>query len=75
MLLQICEYIRREGVVSNQQIARAFHLDISSLQPMLDRWLEKGVIEKCPQPSGCKSRCFRCQQPPEYYAFVMPNVK
>lgn len=70
MLLQIHEYIRRERVVSNQQLARAFRLDMSSLQPMLDRWLAKGVIEKCTQPGGCQSRCFKCQQPPEYYTFI-----
>ena len=70
MLLQICEYIRREGMVSNQQLARAFHLDTNCLQPMLDRWLEKGVIAKASQPDGCKSKCFQCRNPPEYYSFV-----
>ena len=70
MLLQIREYIRREGVVSNQQLARAFHLDVTSLQPMLDCWLAKGLIRTCEQTSGCKSRCFKCQQPPVYYALL-----
>ncbi|MCC5791208.1 MAG: hypothetical protein JJT82_01165 [Legionellaceae bacterium] len=70
MLLQIRDYIRREKVVSNQQLARAFQLDVDSLQPMLDCWLAKGRISLCQAPVGCKSRCFKCQQPPVYYAYV-----
>jgi hypothetical protein len=70
MLLQIRNYIRREQVVSTQQISREFHLDITALQPMLDLWVTKGVIVKCtPQGTSCKSSCFKCRIPPEYYQY------
>lgn len=69
MLLKLRDYIRREGVVSNQQLARAFQLDGESLKPMLMLWTHKGVIEKCTPPGGCQQRCFKCQQPPEYYSY------
>jgi hypothetical protein len=67
MLLQIRDYIRREHVVSNQQLAREFHVDLAALQPMLDVWLRKGVISLCQQNSACKSACFKCRTPPVYY--------
>lgn len=69
MLLQIRDYVRREQVVSNQQLAREFQVDISALQPMLDVWVHKGVISTCEQESACKSRCFKCRVPPVYYRY------
>lgn len=71
MLLQIRDYLRREQVASNQQIAREFRLDLQALQPMLDLWLRKGVIEHCQEKSTCQSRCFKCKtQPPVYYQYI-----
>ncbi|MBA3536798.1 MAG: hypothetical protein H0T84_09340 [Tatlockia sp.] len=68
MLLQIRDYLRRERVASNQQIAREFRLDLQALQPMLELWLRKGLIVNCQEQSACQSHCFKCQtQPPVYY--------
>jgi hypothetical protein len=72
MLLQIRDYLRREKVASNQQIAREFHLDLQALQPMLDLWLRKGVIANCQEKSGCQKSCFKCKsEPPVYYRFLL----
>lgn len=74
MLLQIRDYICREGVVSAQQLTREFRIDLSALQPMLDRWIDKGVISKCQEKANCKSACFKCRtQAPEYYQYVSKN--
>lgn len=70
MLLQIRDYLRRERVASNQQIAREFGLDLDALEPMLALWLRKGVIACCQQSSACKSRCFKCKTPPVYYQYL-----
>nr|WP_238400387.1 FeoC-like transcriptional regulator [Legionella bononiensis] len=67
VLLQIRDYICREGVVSTQQLTREFHLDLPALQPMLDLWLSKGAIRKCQEKGSCQSACFKCRTPPEYY--------
>ena len=45
MLLQIRDFIQREQVASTQQLAREFHIDEKALQPMLDIWVNKGVIK------------------------------
>jgi len=71
MLLQIRDYIQREQVASNQQLAREFGLDLTALQPMLDVWLHKGVIALCQEKAGCQSKCFKCRTlPPVYYKYV-----
>ncbi|KTD79256.1 FeoC-like transcriptional regulator [Legionella waltersii] len=69
MLLQIRDYIRQQGIVSTQQLAREFRLDIAALKPMLQLWVKKGVIQKCQEKAGCNSACFKCRVPPEYYQF------
>lgn len=62
MLFQIRDYIAREGVVSDQQIARAFHMDKYALEPLLERWMRKGVIQRCHEASFCKTKCFQCHE-------------
>lgn len=69
MLLQIRDYIVREGVVSTQQLSREFQVDLPALQPMLDLWVRKGAIRKCQEQANCQSTCFKCRnQSIEYYA-------
>lgn len=71
MLLQLRDYIDHAGVVSTQQLARAFHMDTTALQPMLDIWLKKGVIRQCEETTSCQRRCFRCKpSTPVFYQFV-----
>ncbi len=68
MLLQIRDYIHREGVVSTQQLSREFRVDLLALQPMLDLWIKKGAIGKCEEKANCQSTCFKCKTSPiEYY--------
>lgn len=70
MLLQIRDFIAREGVVSTQQLTRAFNLDLQAIQPMLELWVRKGVIAKCAGQASCQSTCFKCDtQRPEYYEY------
>ena len=71
MLLQIRDYIRRERVVSTQQLTREFRLELPALQPMLDLWVSKGTIQKCQEKANCQSTCFKCRtQAPEYYQYL-----
>lgn len=70
MLFEIRDYLRREKIASNQQLAREFHLDLAALQPMLEVWIRKGVISCCQEKSPCQSRCFKChKEPPVYYQY------
>ena len=76
MLLQIRDYIWREGVVSTQQLVREFHVDLQALQPMLDIWIRKGAIAKVQEKGNCQSTCFKCRtQSPEYYQALPTHLK
>lgn len=68
MLLQLREWISREGPVSTQQLSRVFHIDEAALEPMLALWLAKGAIERCHASSSCQNKCTRCKpNTPVYY--------
>lgn len=72
MLVQIRDYIGRQGVVSTQQLTREFQVDLPALQPMLDLWVGKGVIAKCQEKANCQSACFKCRvQALEYYQYLV----
>jgi hypothetical protein len=71
MLLQIRDYICRQGVVSTQQLTREFCVELFALQPMLDLWVGKGVIGKCQEKTKCQSVCFKCRVHSfEYYQYL-----
>lgn len=71
MLLQIRDYLRRVCVASNQQIAREFQLDLQALEPMLERWMSKGVIASYQGKTTCQSRCFKCNlEKLRYYQYL-----
>lgn len=67
MLIKICDYIRRHHVVSNQQIAREFNIDIQALQPMLDWCLRQGIVIVWQKQASCKKSCFKCNPPALLY--------
>jgi DeoR/GlpR family transcriptional regulator of sugar metabolism len=71
VLLQILNFIRREGVVSTQQLCREFRVEQMALQPMLDVWSNKGFIAQCAAPSvSCKgSSCGKCSPSTRYYQY------
>ncbi len=72
MLLQIRDFMQRAHVVSTQQLTREFQLDLDALQPMLDIWVNKGMIKpSSDDKSGCQSACSRCKvNKLVYYQYV-----
>ena len=69
MLLQICAYIRREKVASNQQLGRIFRIDLDALQAILDLCLKKGMLTQYHRATagGCSKTCVRCHDAPTMY--------
>lgn len=71
MLLQIRDYICQQKRVSSQQLTREFHMDLPALQPLLDLWVSKGVIQKCQEQKNCQSACFKCGvRALDYYEYL-----
>lgn len=72
MLLKIRDFLKQHRIASNQQLAREFKVDIFALQPMLELWLQKGVIVRCEEKAcssgGCGKKC--AKQRPVYYRYL-----
>lgn len=60
MLLQVLQYIKKQSLVSNQQIAREFSIALSALEPLLELGTRKGLIQTLLAPS-CKKTCGGCK--------------
>lgn len=74
MLLALRDFILREKVVSTQQLTRAFQVELSALQPMLDCWVRKGLIEAQEQVGACRRTCKKCpSSSPTYYKACSPH--
>ncbi len=71
MLLQIRDFIQKNQVVNLQQLTREFHIEEQALQPMLQIWIDKGVVRPCQDKAACQSSCFRCSTKAiVYYEFI-----
>lgn len=68
MLLALRDYIKKQGVVSASQLARAFGLDEEALEPMIAIWINKGCVKRHSK-LNCGAACARCQKPPVYYQY------
>lgn len=75
MLLSLRNYLRCQKIASTQQLARALHMDIMALQPLLDFWVKKGVIVPIENNKTCASTCFKCQTNTLTYFFYQEDNK
>ncbi len=70
MLLKLRDFIKRENVVSSQQLTREFYIDELALQPLLDFWIRKRVIQPVSESRNCQSSCMGCKpNRPVFYQY------
>ena len=60
MLLQLRDYLAKEQFVSIEQLARVFKTDVTALEPMLDVWVTRGVLQVDEQQKACVTACGGC---------------
>lgn len=71
VLLQLRDYLAKEQFVSIEQLARAFKTDVTALEPMLDVWVTRGVLQVEEKKAGCATACGGCRgDAPKYYRYV-----
>ena len=71
MLLQLCDFIQRTTYASSTQLSREFCIEPSALQPMLDFWINKGVIKSLQEKTSCEKRCVQCKKSEVIYVMCM----
>jgi hypothetical protein len=72
MLYELRNYIKKYNSVSIAQISRAFMVDIHAMKPMIDIWVNKGVVKMHNHPLNCKSSCGGCAKESSntYYCWI-----
>ena len=71
MLLELRNYIQRHHIVSNEQLSREFRIAAEALAPMLDIWINKGLIRKANPKENCGSSCKSCHTTRiDYYELI-----
>ena len=72
MLLQLRDYLAKERFVSLEQLARVFKTDATALEPMLDVWVARGVLQQVDeQQKACATACGGCGgDTPKYYRYL-----
>lgn len=61
MLLALREFVQRHHVVSAEQLAREFKIAVEALEPMLNIWINKGLLKKTNKGDNCGSGCNSCK--------------
>lgn len=60
ILSDIRDYVKSRGQVTLNDIATHFDSEPSAIEGMLQRWLDKGIIEKKRLTSSCGEGCKQC---------------
>ncbi len=56
-LIEVKQYLRARKIVSLQDMALHFKVDIETVRPLLEVWMGKGTIRK---HAGTASKCKEC---------------
>lgn len=62
MLFDLRDYLAKETSASIEQLSRHFRADKSALLPMLDVWVNKGVIQSFSPQNNCAASCLGCDE-------------
>ena len=75
MLLAVRNFIQTYGVVSSEQLSREFQIPAEALDPMLEIWIAKGVVQKLAS-KHCGSSCQTCRpRSIAYYEAISIRLK
>ncbi len=61
ILVNLKAYIQKHHAVSLFELTQAFGVQADALRPMLNIWINKGVISKANKTPQCGSRCLKCE--------------
>lgn len=60
ILQQVRDYIKQRGQATLADIALHVDADESAVRGMLQRWIDKGLVERQMLASSCGSSCDKC---------------
>ncbi|WP_028583640.1 FeoC-like transcriptional regulator [Desulfogranum mediterraneum] len=59
-LIQLKQYLKKRRVVALRDLAVHFDTEPSAVEPMVERWVQKGKVKKHAGNLGCTKGCCAC---------------
>jgi hypothetical protein len=59
-LITLKNYLRKQRLVPLQDVAMHFRVDVETVRPLLDVWVNKGKAKKHAGNLGCQKGCCKC---------------
>lgn len=59
-LVQLKQYLRQRKVVPLQDMALHFRVDVETVRPLLEVWINKGKVRKRAGAEGACQGCCKC---------------
>ena len=59
-LIQVKQYLRERVIVPLPDVALHFRVDVETIRPLLDVWVQKGKVRKHAGGSGACKGCCKC---------------
>lgn len=74
MLKQLKEYLQTKRITSLFELVNAFGCEPDVIRDMLQRWINKGKVQRCQRTPACGKRCIKCDPlMTELYQWITPQ--
>lgn len=74
ILKDVGDFIRERGIVSLYEVALHFQTDVTAVEAMADRWVDKGKVEKIKMDKGSCGGCMMCPSDIKiHYRWIRPQ--
>lgn len=74
-LIELKQHLQTVRIATLAGLCAIFKMEPTTIQPMLDFWIKKGVLRRCQNPTNCQSACSSCLQcgiqKNDYYEWVV----
>ena len=73
-LVAIKQHFEKVRIATLSGLCAIFKIEPKPMQAMLEFWIRKGVLRRCPKPTACQTPCASCLQcgveKNEYYEWI-----
>lgn len=73
-LVAIKQHFQKVRIATLAGLCVIFKMEPKPMQAMLEFWIKKGALRRCPKPNACQTPCSACLQcgieKNEYYEWI-----
>ena len=60
ILVELKEHLKKTRTASLMALSSELHVEPGVIRELLNVWISKGKVRKCPQLPGCGTKCNKC---------------